>query len=115
VVLPAELLLGAGLSIMMVPAFSTATRGVQPRQAGVASAVVNATQQVGASLGTAVLNSIAVGATAAYVGPRAVAVVHGFAQATAVGTGIMLVAAVVAAVLINAPRPAHPAHPAHPG
>jgi EmrB/QacA subfamily drug resistance transporter len=111
VVLPAELLLGAGLSIMMVPAFSTATRGVQPRQAGVASAVVNATQQVGASLGTAVLNSIAVGATAAYVGPRAVAVVHGFAQATAVGAGIMLVAAVVGAVLINAPRPAHPAHP----
>jgi EmrB/QacA subfamily drug resistance transporter len=108
VVLPAELLLGAGLSIMMVPAFSTATRGVEPRQAGVASAVVNATQQVGASLGTAVLNSIAVAATAAYEGPRAVAVVHGFAQATAVGAGIMLVAALVAGVLINAPRPAHP-------
>jgi EmrB/QacA subfamily drug resistance transporter len=108
VVLPAELLLGAGLSIMMVPAFSTATRGVQPRQAGVASAVVNASQQVGASLGTAVLNSIAVAATAAYAGPRAVAVVHGFAHATAVGAVIMLVAALVAAVLINAPRPAHP-------
>jgi EmrB/QacA subfamily drug resistance transporter len=108
VVLPAELLLGAGLSTMMVPAFSTATRGVEPRQAGVASAVVNATQQVGASLGTAVLNSIAVAATAAFVGPRPVAIVHGFAQATAVGAGIMLVAAVVAGVLVNAPRPAHP-------
>jgi len=105
VVLPAELLLGAGLSTMMVPAFSTATRGVEPRQAGVASAVVNATQQVGASLGTAVLNSIAVAATAAFVGPRPVAIVHGFAQATAVGAGIMLVAGLVAAVLINAPRP----------
>ncbi|HUE68701.1 MAG TPA: MFS transporter [Candidatus Acidoferrum sp.] len=111
VVLPAELLLGAGLSTMMVPAFSTATRGVEPRQAGVASAVVNATQQVGASLGTAVLNSIAVAATAAFVGPRPVAIVHGFAQATAVGAGIMLVAALVAGVLINAPRPQLPSTP----
>jgi EmrB/QacA subfamily drug resistance transporter len=108
VVLPAELLLGAGLSTMMVPAFSTATRGVEPRQAGVASAVVNATQQVGASMGTAVLNSIAVAATAAFAGPRPVAIVHGFAEATAVGAGIMVVAALVAGVLINAPRPAHP-------
>jgi EmrB/QacA subfamily drug resistance transporter len=108
VVLPAELLLGAGLSTMMVPAFSTATRGVEPRQAGVASAVVNATQQVGASLGTAVLNSIAVAATAAFAGPRPVAIVHGFVQATAVGAGIMLVAALAAGLLINAPRPRNP-------
>jgi EmrB/QacA subfamily drug resistance transporter len=105
VVLPAELLLGAGLSTMIVPAFSTATRGVEPRQAGVASAVVNATQQVGASLGTAVLNSIAVAATAAFAGPRPVAIVHGFAEATAVGAGIMLLAALVAGLLIDAPSP----------
>jgi len=108
VVLPAELLLGAGLSTLMVPAFSTATRGVEPRQAGVASAVVNATQQLGASLGTAVLNSIAVAATAAFAGPRPVAIVHGFAQATAVGAGIMVLAALVAGLLINAPRPGQP-------
>ncbi len=104
-VLPAELLLGAGLSTMMVPAFSTATRGVDGRQAGVAAAVVNATQQVGASLGTALLNSIAVAATVAFSGPRPEALVHGFAQATAWGAAIMLLAALVAAVLINAPRP----------
>lgn len=111
VVMPAELMLGAGLSIMMVPAFSTATRGVEPRQAGVASAVVNATQQVGASLGTALLNSIAVAATAAFAGPRPEALVRGFAQATAWGAGIMLLSALVAAVLINAPRPAPHPHP----
>ena len=84
---PGELLLGAGLSTAMVPAFSAATRGVDPRQAGVASAVVNATQQVGASVGTALLNSIAVD--------------HGFAVSTATGAGLMLLAAVVAAVLIR--------------
>ena len=105
VVLPAEVLLGAGLSIMMVPAFSTATRGVEPRQAGVASAVVNATQQIGASLGTAVLNAIAVSATTAYLGPRPDALVHGFAQATAWGSALMLLAALAALVLIHAPRP----------
>jgi predicted MFS family arabinose efflux permease len=88
---PAELLLGAGLSTMMVPAFSNGTRGIDPRQAGVASAVVNATQQVGASVGVAVLNAIAVG--------------HGFATATAGGAGIMLLAALAAALLVNAPRP----------
>jgi EmrB/QacA subfamily drug resistance transporter len=104
-ILPAELLLGAGLSIAMVPAFSTATRGVEQREAGVASAVVNATQQVGASLGTALLNSIAVAATAAFAGPPAAAVVHGFATATAWGAGIMLLSALVAAVFVNAPAP----------
>jgi EmrB/QacA subfamily drug resistance transporter len=88
---PAELLLGAGLSTMMVPAFSNATRGVDPRETGVASAVVNAAQQVGASIGVALLNSIAVG--------------RGFAIATAWGAGIMLLAALVGGILINAPRP----------
>ncbi|HET9782464.1 MAG TPA: MFS transporter, partial [Candidatus Dormibacteraeota bacterium] len=90
---PAEVLLGAGLSTMMVPAFSNATRGVAAHEAGVAAAVVNATQQAGASIGVALLNSIAV--------------VHGFATATASGAGMMLLAAVVARVLINAPRPSH--------
>jgi EmrB/QacA subfamily drug resistance transporter len=105
VVLPAEVLLGLGLSTAMVPAFSTATHGVDQREAGVASATVNAAQQVGASLGVAVLNTIAAAATAGYGGPRAEAVLHGFAQATAWGAGIMVLSAVAAAALINAPRP----------
>src|SRR5205807_1306972 len=105
VVLPAELLLGLGLSTAMVPAFSVATHGVDPREAGVASATVNAAQQVGASLGVAVLNTIAASATAAYLGPRTEAVLHGFAQATGWGAAIMVLSAVVAALLIRAPRP----------
>ena len=105
VVLPAELLLGLGLSTAMVPAFSVATHGVDPREAGVASATVNAAQQVGASLGVAVLNTIAATATAAYLGPRTEAVLHGFAQATGWGAAIMVLSAVVAALLVRAPRP----------
>src|SRR5947209_8665636 len=109
VVLPAELLLGLGLSTAMVPAFSVATHGVDPREAGGASATVNAAQQVGASLGVAVLNTIAASATAAYLGPRTEAVLHGFAQATGWGAAIMVLSAVVAALLVRAPRPSRQA------
>src|SRR5207244_2566916 len=63
-VLPAEVLLGLGISCVMVPAFSTATQRVDPREAGVASATVNAASQVGGSLGTALLNTVAVSAAA---------------------------------------------------
>jgi EmrB/QacA subfamily drug resistance transporter len=104
-VLPAEVLLGLGISTAMVPAFSTATHRVDPREAGVASAIVNTAQQVGASLGTAVLNTIAATATAAFAGPRVEALVHGFALATGWGAAIMLLGALAAMWLINAGRP----------
>jgi MFS family permease len=104
-VFPAEVLLGMGVSTMMVPAFSTATHRVDPREAGVASATVNASQQVGASLGTAVLNTIAAGATAAFAGPRAAALVHGFATSSVFAAGLMVAASLCAGILINAGRP----------
>jgi predicted MFS family arabinose efflux permease len=103
--LPAEVLLGLGISCVMVPAFSTATYGVDPREAGVASATVNTAQQIGGSVGTAVLNTIAITATAGFVGPRVAALVHGFSVATGWGVVILLLGAVVAGILINAPRP----------
>ena len=110
-VLPAELLLGAGISCAMVPAFNTATQRIDPRDAGVASATVTAAQQVGSSLGTAVLNTIATAATASYLAthsfaPRANALVAGFATAAWAGTAILVLAALVARVLVSAPRPA---------
>jgi len=101
-VLPAEILLGLGISSLMVPAFSIATHGVDPRQAGVAAATVNTAQQVGASVGLALLNTIATSATAGFAGPRAVALVHGFCLATAWGGGILLLAALTSALLITA-------------
>ena len=113
-VLPAEILLGLGIACVMVPAFSTATQRVDPREAGVASAAVNTAQQVGGSLGTALLNTVAASATAGYlathaIGLRAEALVHGYSVATEWGTAILVLGAVAAAVLINAPSPA--AHP----
>ena len=104
-VLPAEVLLGLGISCVMVPAFSTATQRIDPREAGVASAIVNTASQIGGSLGTALLNTIAISATAGFAGPRAAALVHGFSVATGWGTAILLVGALAAALLITAPSP----------
>src|SRR5712691_9792967 len=112
-VLLAEILLGIGIACVMAPAFNVGTRGVDPRQAGVAAATVNAATQIGASLGTAILNTIAASATAAYLAgfrpsPTIVnqAFVHGYAVATAWAAGVLVLGAVSTAVLIDAGRPA---------
>ena len=56
-VLPALLILGVGIGCIFAPAFSTATLGVDGSEAGVASAMVNTSQQVGGSVGTALLST----------------------------------------------------------
>ena len=109
-ILPAELLLGLGMGAVFVPAFSTATLGVDPRDAGVASAVAGSAQQIGASVGTALLNTIAAAATASYVvaDPRAglaAALVHGYARAAGWAAAVLLVAAAAVGVLVNAGPP----------
>lgn len=112
-VLPAEALLGFGTACAMVPAFSNATLGVEPRFAGVAAATVSAAQQVGASIGTALLNTVAAAATATYFASHpagrlagAAGLVHGYSTATAWGAGILVLGALLAATLINAGSPA---------
>ncbi|TMD97764.1 MAG: MFS transporter [Chloroflexi bacterium] len=104
-VLPAEVLLGVGTSCVMVAAFSTATQRIEPREAGIASATVNTAQQVGGSLGAALLNAIAIAASAGFTGARAAGIVHGFAVAAGAGVVILVAGAFFAALLITAPRP----------
>ncbi len=113
VILPAELLIGFGMGWVMAPSMNYATHGVAPDDAGVASATVNTGQQIGASIGTALLNTIATSATASYLaahrpGPtiQADALVHGFGRGLTVGAIIVAAAAVVVAALMNTPRPA---------
>ncbi|GGY67734.1 hypothetical protein GCM10010300_08410 [Streptomyces olivaceoviridis] len=65
-VLPPLLLLGAGLGMSMPAAMSYATLGVRASDQGVASAAVNTTQQVGGSISTALLNTLATGAATDY-------------------------------------------------
>ena len=106
-VAPQEILMSVGLGLAF-PAFSsTALIRVSDRDAGVASALVNTTQQIGGSLGTALLNTLAATATASYIVAHGVAasqagVVHGFAVAFAVGAGFLALGAVLSAVFISA-------------
>ena len=111
-VLPTEVLLGLGLGLAMVPAVSTATNNAEPRDVGITSATTNTCQQVGASIGTALLNTIAATATAAYLvaHPRsadatALATVHGFATASWWAAASLATGALVGGILIDA-RPA---------
>ncbi|MDA3625299.1 MFS transporter [Saccharopolyspora oryzae] len=95
-VLPAEILLGIGMGCVFPTAISSATSRVDPREAGVTAAVVNAAQQIGGSIGVAVLNTVAVAAA----GPSG-----GYAPAAFWAASTLVVGALVSAVLINARAP----------
>jgi EmrB/QacA subfamily drug resistance transporter len=114
-VLPSEILLGIGLGLAIVPCVSTATQNADPKDVGVTSAMTNTSQQIGASIGTALLNTIAAAATTAYLASHvrsgddlAKATVHGYATASGWAAGIFVLAAVVAGIVINV----HPGRPA---
>ncbi|MGW4032696.1 MFS transporter [Streptomyces sp. NPDC004838] len=115
-VMPAQLLLGLGMGTAFMPAMALATHGVKPTDAGVASAMVNTSQQVGGAIGTALLNTIAASATTSYITARAATatdpkllelegMVHGFSSAIWWAVGILALATLIAATLVNAGRP----------
>ncbi|GGO89161.1 MFS transporter [Wenjunlia tyrosinilytica] len=117
-VMPAQLLLGLGMGTSFMPAMSLATHGVQPRDAGVASAMVNTSQQVGGAIGIALLNTIAASSTTDYLkshlkSPRPSqllinqAAVHGYATAIWWAVGILVLSAGIAFTLINTGKPQH--------
>ena len=114
-ILPAVTLMSLGLGFVFVSLAATSLFGVSPHDAGVASGLLNTTQQIGGSLGIAVMNTIAASATATYIttnGPESLqaATVHGFAVAFAVSAGVLGLAAIVSAILINADRHALAQH-----
>ncbi|MER5442382.1 MFS transporter [Streptomyces sp. NPDC002790] len=113
--LPGMLMLGLGMGTAMMTSVSLATGSVAPQDAGAASATFNTAQQVGGSIGTALLNTIAASVTARYLTEHATpgadrralasrAAVHGFNVATWWAVASVLLAAVIAAVVVNAPR-----------
>ncbi|MET8640444.1 MFS transporter [Streptomyces sp. NPDC004675] len=81
-VLPQLIVIGVGLGLVMPTAMQLATGGVAPEDAGVASATVNAMQQVGGSIGTALLNTLAASAATGYLAGRNPADRAARAQAT---------------------------------
>lgn len=113
VILPAELLIGFGMGWVVAPCMNYATHNVVDKDAGIASAMVNTSQQVGASIGTALLNTLAASATSAYLvahtgnpGARPAALVAGFHDGFIVAAAIVAGAAVLIGFLMNTPRPA---------
>ncbi len=102
-VLPSMLLMSVGMALVFIPLSTTALHAVGNHDAGVASAMINTTQQVGGSLGTALLNTVAATATASYLtanaalGDAAVpaALTEGYTRAFLVGAMLLLAAAVV--------------------
>jgi hypothetical protein len=113
-VLPALIVMGLGFGLIFAPAISSATLGVDPADAGVASAMVNTMQQIGGSIGTALLSTLAASATTAYLDGAgrptqdliAQAAVHGYTTAFYWSAAIFVVAAVVCTALL---RPGVPA------
>jgi EmrB/QacA subfamily drug resistance transporter len=110
-VLPALLLMGVGLGLVFATAFNLATLGVEAHDSGVASAAVNTMQQVGGSVGTALLNTIAASAASAWAaahigsGPRqlvlAGAAVHSYTVIFWWAAGIFAVGALLTAVILR--------------
>ncbi|MFE7210922.1 MFS transporter [Streptomyces sp. NPDC057611] len=117
-VLPALVLMGLGMGLTFMPVFATATAGVAPQDSGVTSATVNTSQQVGGSIGTALLNTVATTSGAAYVtahlrgrADRARVVpegiVHGYTVALWWAAAVMLVAGLIAGLMVTGRAPKH--------
>jgi EmrB/QacA subfamily drug resistance transporter len=103
-VLGPSLLAAVGLGFAFVPQTIAAVSGVSDREAGLASGLINTSQQVGGALGLAILSSVAfstIGDLAAQgdVGPAALT--EGYADAFMVGAGIGLLGVIATLVLIR--------------
>jgi EmrB/QacA subfamily drug resistance transporter len=120
-VLPGLIIMGLGLGLVFAPAMSSATLGVEPGDAGVASALVNTMQQIGGSIGTALLSTLAASATTDALDTGAApakaavaeAAVHGYTTAFTWSAAIFAVAAVLCTALLRSgvQAPAHVGEP----
>ncbi|MFJ8143254.1 MFS transporter [Streptomyces sp. NPDC096013] len=106
-ILPGLILLGLGIGAVMTTAFQGATSGLHHEDSGVASALINTGQQIGGSISTALLTTVASSAATDYMTshkPGALAAaqagVEGYTATLAWGSGFFVVGAVIAAILI---------------
>lgn len=112
-VFPSEVLMSIGMANVFIPASNTALVGVGHHDAGVASAVLNTSQQVGGSLGTALLNTLFAGAVTGYLAENLtspaqadklapLAFIHGYHVSFFWGAVLLACALLTAIFLINA-------------
>ncbi len=109
---PGFLLGGIGLALGFIPLTIGALAGVRHDDAGVASGLVNTSQQIGGAIGVAAATTIAATATSNYLGVHpgvlptsGAALTHGFAMAFYALAGVAALGAVLAAVVIESEPP----------
>lgn len=109
-VLPSLILVGLGMGTLFAPSIGTATLDVETHEAGIASALLNTSQQVGGSVGTALLSTIFASAAAGYAATHAhfpnlatAAQVHGEATTFWWSTAIYALGLLVAAFILPTP------------
>jgi hypothetical protein len=107
-VLPYLLLLGIGFGLSLAPSFSTGTLGLAPHDAGVGSATLNTAQQVGGSVGTSLLNTLAASAASSYLVGRVVtpevqraAALHSYTTAFEWSAGIFVLGAIISGLVLR--------------
>ena len=108
-VLPSLLIMSSGMALVFIPLTSTSLHAVSSHDTGVASAMLNTSQQVGGSLGTALLNTIAATAATSYAATNSAlgdrlpdfAMTHGFVVAFRWSAVLLFVGAIVLYFFIN--------------
>ncbi len=111
-VFPAIMIMGLGMALVFIPASSTALFGVADRDTGVASATLNTAQQIGGSIGTALLTTVYTQAVSRYFAgqnlqgepdlvTRNEAFISGYHTAFVWGAGFLIAAFVATALLIK--------------
>ncbi|WP_372789336.1 MFS transporter [Paraconexibacter sp.] len=105
-VLGPSLLAAIGLGFSFVPVTIAAVTGTQPSEAGLASGLINTSQQIGGALGLAILSTIAIASTNAAMpagarGPSPQALTEGYQDAFLAGAGFALLGALLAATIIS--------------
>src|SRR3984885_11166132 len=104
-VLGPSLLAAVGLGLAFVPVTIAAVSGIQPNEAGLASGLINTSQQVGGALGLAILATIANSRTLDLLHAggvdRGVALTKGFDRAFLIGAGFAILGAILTAVMIS--------------
>jgi len=108
-IMPGLIVMGFGLGFTFVSILVAATSGVKPEQSGLASGLVNTAQQVGGSLGLAILSGIAASSTTRYImnahshTPLTIVegTVHGFSQGFYIAVTFSILASLTAAIVIK--------------
>ena len=116
---PGMVLMGLGMGGVFVSATICATSGVAPQDSGLASGLLNTSQQVGGSIGLAILTGVAASSTKHYISnlnihgaPTTAATVHGFQDGFLVASCFGVVASLIAAIVIKNALPTPHAEPA---